>query len=142
MLPANLGLPSQSPPARILSGWKDIATYLGKGVRTVQRYERELRLPVRRPAGKRRGSVLATRDELDLWVTASPSREVQLHNPVSPIYALKQSISQMHQLRMQTQKLRASLIKCRSNFQSNLSVLAQQLSRGVQASGASPKKMN
>ena len=29
----------------IFSGWKDIANYLGKGVRTIQRYERELGLP-------------------------------------------------------------------------------------------------
>lgn len=33
----------------ILSGWKEIANYLRKGVRTVQRYERELGLPIRRP---------------------------------------------------------------------------------------------
>ena len=61
---------------QFLSGWKDIANYLGKGVRTVQRYERQLGLPVRRPAGKPWGSVVATRAELDAWVTASPIREV------------------------------------------------------------------
>lgn len=33
-------------PTRLLSGWKEIANYLGKGVRTVQRYEYELLLPV------------------------------------------------------------------------------------------------
>ena len=59
----------------ILSGWKEIANYLGKGVRTVQRYEGELRLPVRRPAGRARGSVLATKLELDAWVTACPIRK-------------------------------------------------------------------
>jgi len=59
----------------VLSGWKDIANYLGKGVRTVQRYEWELCLPVRRPSGKPRGSVIATRAELDAWVMASPMRE-------------------------------------------------------------------
>jgi hypothetical protein len=37
----------------ILSGWKDIANYLGKGVRTVQRYGREMGLPIHRPAGMR-----------------------------------------------------------------------------------------
>src|ERR1700746_1570146 len=57
------------------SGWKDIATDLGRGVGAVQRYEIELGLPVRRPAGKSRGSVVATRSELDAWVTASPIRE-------------------------------------------------------------------
>jgi hypothetical protein len=61
--------------SQFLSGWKEIANYLGKGVRTVQRYERELGLPVRRPAGKSTGSVVATRVELDAWVAASPIRE-------------------------------------------------------------------
>ncbi|HVN20196.1 MAG TPA: hypothetical protein VMU05_15535 [Dongiaceae bacterium] len=67
--------PKDSAP-QFLSGWKEIASYLGKGVRTVQRYERRLGLPVRRPAGKPSGSVLATRAELDAWVSASPIREV------------------------------------------------------------------
>ena len=31
---------------QVLNGWKEIANYLGKGVRTVQRYEREFGLPV------------------------------------------------------------------------------------------------
>ena len=64
----NAGLPE------ILSGWKDIANYLGKGVRTVQRYERELGLPVHRPAGKYVGSVIVTKAELDRWVAAGPTR--------------------------------------------------------------------
>jgi hypothetical protein len=63
-------------PPQIFNGWKEIANYLGKGVRTVQRYERELALPVRRPAGKPRGSVLAVRAEVDGWLQASPIRQV------------------------------------------------------------------
>ena len=59
----------------ILSGWKDIANYLGKGVRTVQHYERELSLPIRRLAGKATGSVIATKAELEGCVTASPTPE-------------------------------------------------------------------
>ena len=62
-----------SPPA-FLSGWKEIATYLGMGVRTVQRYERELRLPVHRPNGKSAGAVIATKAELDAWVNAGPTQ--------------------------------------------------------------------
>ena len=58
----------------ILSGWKEIANYLGKGVRTVQRYECELRLPIHRPAGKPRGSVTAIKTELDRWVKHNPDQ--------------------------------------------------------------------
>jgi hypothetical protein len=48
--------------------WKDIAKYLGKGVRTVQRWEQELDLPVRRPPKRESGIVVADSDELDAWV--------------------------------------------------------------------------
>jgi hypothetical protein len=58
----------------IFSGWKEIARYLGKGVRTVQRYEREVGLPVHRPAGKPRGSVITTKAELDRWVGGGAKR--------------------------------------------------------------------
>jgi hypothetical protein len=51
----------------LLTSWKEIAIYLSKGVRTVQRWERELGLPVRRPA-RSRHIVVATTSDLDGWV--------------------------------------------------------------------------
>jgi hypothetical protein len=62
-----LGAPIRQQAAagiQILNGWKEIANYLGKAVRTVQRYEVELRLPVHRPAGKSAAAVVATKAEL------------------------------------------------------------------------------
>ena len=52
----------------LLTSWKEIATHLGKSVRTVQRWERELGLPVRRPAQHLSGIVLADPTELDSWL--------------------------------------------------------------------------
>ncbi len=52
----------------VLSSWKEIAAYLGKGVRTVQRWERELALPVRRPIAHNKRIVIAVPDELDNWL--------------------------------------------------------------------------
>jgi hypothetical protein len=54
-----------------LSSWKDIAKYTGKGVRTVQRWERDLGLPVRR-AGRtaHKSSVMAYRSDIDAWMVA------------------------------------------------------------------------
>lgn len=52
----------------VLMSWKEIAAYLGKGVRAVQRWEREIGLPVRRLLGKNRIVVLAIRPELDAWL--------------------------------------------------------------------------
>jgi predicted DNA-binding transcriptional regulator AlpA len=53
-----------------LTSWKEIAQYLGKGVRTVQRWERSLELPVRRPVGKPNGIVLADTEEIDAWLSS------------------------------------------------------------------------
>jgi hypothetical protein len=52
----------------LLTSWKEIANYLGKGVRTVQRWELQFGLPVRRPNEKVKGIVHATRQELDHWL--------------------------------------------------------------------------
>lgn len=49
-----------------LDSWKEIAAYLRRGVRTVQRWERVAGLPVRR-IGPERGAVYAFRSELDAW---------------------------------------------------------------------------
>jgi len=50
-----------------LDSWKEIATYLNRGTRTVQRWEREEGLPVRRLKHAKLGSVYAFRSELDGW---------------------------------------------------------------------------
>jgi hypothetical protein len=55
--------------SEILNTWKDIAAYLGRGVRTVQRWERFLGLPVRRPYGRKRSTVIAIASEIDAWLT-------------------------------------------------------------------------
>lgn len=54
---------------RRLDSWKEIAAYLGRGIRTVQRWEREEGLPVHRLAHADRGSVCADPAELDDWWT-------------------------------------------------------------------------
>jgi len=59
---------------RILNSWKEIATYLGRGVRTVQRWEAQLGLPIHRPAGKDHSAVLAFSLELDQWLDSRPVR--------------------------------------------------------------------
>ena len=62
--------------SEFLNSWKDIANYMGRGVRTVQRYESQLGLPVRRPAGRSRSSVIARREDIDNWVAASATRRI------------------------------------------------------------------
>lgn len=50
-----------------LVSWKEIATYLNRGARTVQRWEREEGLPVHRLRHDKLGSVYAYKSELDAW---------------------------------------------------------------------------
>ncbi len=52
----------------VLNSWKEIAQYLGRGVRTVERWEKELGLPVRRPRNHPRSPVVAIPSELDEWL--------------------------------------------------------------------------
>ena len=59
----------------VLTGWKEIATYLGRGVRTVQRYEEQLNLPVGRVQYKSGCSVIALVPALDAWVKGSRESE-------------------------------------------------------------------
>jgi hypothetical protein len=55
----------------VLSSWKDIAQYTGKGVRTVQRWERELGLPVRRPRGQaQKSAIISYRCDIDAWMAS------------------------------------------------------------------------
>jgi hypothetical protein len=55
------------PEGRRLNGWKEIAAYFGKSVRTVQRWEAEHRLPVKRLALGRAEVVSALVSDLERW---------------------------------------------------------------------------
>src|SRR5215471_2547558 len=53
--------------AGVLESWKEIATYLNRTVRTVQRWEKLEGLPVHRLGHARQTTVRAYRAELDAW---------------------------------------------------------------------------
>ena len=56
--------------SEILRSWKEISSYAGASVRTLQRWEREFRLPIRRIATKKGSVVFAFRSDLDTWFRA------------------------------------------------------------------------
>ena len=110
---------------RVLSGWKEIANYMGRGVRTVQRYERELELPVRRPAGKQ--SLVAISAEIDAWIKdncvtfaggAEPARiplaSTELSRRVQSTHnrtlVLRQSLAAMMEKQRRLQQLTSELV--------------------------------
>ena len=65
--PARPTVPPRLPASARLNGWKDIANYLGKGVRTVQRWEQQYGLPVHR-LGAEGEVVFAGVHEVDAWL--------------------------------------------------------------------------
>jgi hypothetical protein len=80
------------PSDRVLSSWKEIAAFFGKGVRTVQRWERELSLPVRRPNGDKQ-IVFAKVQELETWLgqhAARGNRDVEPDRRDSDLQILQQ----------------------------------------------------
>ena len=59
---------SVSATRAMLQTWKEIASELNCGIRTAQRWERTLGMPVRRLGKGRRGRVVAFKDELQRWL--------------------------------------------------------------------------
>jgi hypothetical protein len=52
----------------ILNSWKEIAAYMNRGVRTVQRWERDKHLPIRRVGTGERAPVFAFTVDIDKWL--------------------------------------------------------------------------
>jgi predicted DNA-binding transcriptional regulator AlpA len=118
----------------VLNGWKEIANFLGKGLRTVQRYEREEQLPVHRPPGRQ--SVMCTKAELVAWIAASPQRESRaqfsprnVHAPAR-IAGMNDGIMKMVQLCESIVALRQSLLESLIQYQTveGLTALATRVS--------------
>jgi tetratricopeptide (TPR) repeat protein len=61
----------------ILQGWKDIAAYVSRDVRTVKRWEKQRGLPVRRMPGDGRANVYALISELDGWLSSGVPVEIE-----------------------------------------------------------------
>jgi hypothetical protein len=84
----------------LLNSWKEIAAYLGRGVRTVQRWEAQLGMPVHRPHGHLRSAVLALTHELDGWLRTTPQlRPIGDSLPANVDGPVPQTIEQVRSLR-------------------------------------------
>src|ERR1041385_710596 len=57
----------RSPEHARIDGWKQISAYFGVKERAVQRWERDLGLPIHRERRKRGALIFAYQDELDAW---------------------------------------------------------------------------
>jgi hypothetical protein len=97
----------------LLSDWKQIARYLGKGVRTVQRWERDLGLPVRRTHKGPKSGVVAFVAEIDVWVKTRQFRGQKLAFNESERVAIL--LRTLKDLRQENQELRRQLENQRAN---------------------------
>jgi hypothetical protein len=81
----------------LLNSWKEIAAYLKRGVRTLQRWERELDLPVRRSNQRRHSTVMAFKSELDQWLSkvCALALSSQTAVPVLQLPALERRLQQL-----------------------------------------------
>jgi len=81
--------PSEHPPEDCLDSWKEIADYLGRQVRTVQRWEKSEGMPVDRHFHGKAGTVKAYKSEIDAWLQQrhalgrDPSEDLETEAPFS-----------------------------------------------------------
>ena len=64
-----------------LNSWNEIATYLSRGVRTVQRWHLKLHLPVYKVGSNPTSPVFAYKAELDTWVRTHTERGGSVATP-------------------------------------------------------------
>jgi hypothetical protein len=66
--PSASPVPDASPRGSHLDSWKEIAAYLNRDIRTVQRWEKQEGLPVHRHQHDERGTAYAYSGEIDRWL--------------------------------------------------------------------------
>ena len=114
--------------SKTLTSWKEIAAYLGKGVRTVQRWEEQFGLPVRRPSADSH-IIFALPEELDAWVKRQ--QMAPNHRPGDPLEATKKERLKQHEL---LSRLRTSSTRLEANER----VLGKNVHRLLEGFRANP----
>jgi len=79
-----------SPPRTRLDSWKEIAQYLRRYERTVQRWELKWGLPVHRLPNAKSGGVFAYTDELDAWMTKTSAFKESEHEEHEAVTKIEQ----------------------------------------------------
>lgn len=123
--------PEATRPHKILNGWKEIADYVGRGVRTVQRWE-ALGLPIRRPNARLRSAVVTTAGEIDAWLEhCGDGRSVGNNLAGGPYDRLEQEVVA---LRLEVEKLRGEAQSLREQLDPIRSAATQGRSSGARIS--------
>jgi len=122
--------PGSSPSKDgVFTSWKEIAAYLGKGVRTVQRWESRFGLPVRRPHEESH-SVLVSREELDAWLSTRWSqrpRNFQIPEALSGAKSRKSAVEIHLELRSEHHQVLADMRRALQGMSEQRRILLQQI---------------
>ena len=94
---------SQHVKVGLLNSWKEIAAYLDRGVRTVQRWEKQ-GLPVRRVTSGPRSPVIAKASDIDAWIESARAHGV-------PVLLSHEHVMLRGQLRISVEQSRALCIE-------------------------------
>jgi tetratricopeptide (TPR) repeat protein len=70
------------PIGKRLDGWKEVASHLGRGERTVKRWDVERGLPIHRVPGAGRATIYAYTVELDEWLKSRNAQDLEAASEV------------------------------------------------------------
>jgi len=104
-----------SPEGRIFSSWKEIAAFLGRGVRTVQRWETTLGLPIRRPNGYGSNVVVASESELRQWLRQAGPRS-PTHQTATDAAIIQKIAEKLDAVEQENQRLQQMLSRMQARF--------------------------
>src|SRR6185369_11000510 len=131
-----------SPEGRIFTSWKEIATFLGKGVRTVQRWEKSLGLPVRRPNGMASNAVVATESDLRKWMCNGGEKSA-IHQPEFDPEFVRGLADKVQQLEGMHRRLELALSRIEKRFAHvETKVRAKSNLVGIQERRRKPRDVN
>ena len=108
----------------LLNSWKEIAAYLGKAVRTVQRYE-QAGLPVRRFNHGPRSPVVAEARDIDAWLQSAQAHGFSVRQSSEQLLFRGALVSSIQRARL----LRHELVQLRDNQKRDLDKLIASIAR-------------
>jgi hypothetical protein len=108
---------------KVFTSWKEIASFFGKGVRTVQRWEQKFGLPISRPTAAK-NVVLTTENELREWIRQSSSRLID--DDKSNVSAGADSISELAERLKRLESETARLAQMISRFSDRMDELTEK----------------
>ena len=122
----------------VLTCWKDISQYLGKSVRTVQRWEHEFDLPIRRLSPiDHKSAVSAKPSDLDFWLKTRWSERTGKQTSNIPTFAdealphgdtpLSELIQTHRELRLARTQLHAEVSMALNMLKHNCAELHERL---------------